>query len=313
MDDSVSEPSLDVNFYGSIVTGTATGDLLSSFTLLVDALDLVKSFFTSRYLTLPKDDFIKRVANEAEDDEDTLRYARNILFALTKRKRKFNLTATLIERKAGEGAVRKLLNDIYEIFSFCEGSRESLPKSMMRDKDIGQGHPVPELCETELVKLLGKSVNDSMQSSLEEVKRSVIDEVRDLQKELSAVRHDVVKSVSDLHLNIAQIEKARKNEVNNSTTTSPPEGKCQSTQSNTVEPIPISLEEKVCLFVGDSLFHALGSRRLMVDDIKAVKLAKSGDTVSGTCQRAIEYLKRNGTKVEGLMLLAGTNDLKKRL
>ena len=71
MDDSVSEPSSDVNFYGSIVTDTANGDLLSSFTLLVDALDLVKSFFTSSYLTLPKDDFIKRVADEAEDDEDT--------------------------------------------------------------------------------------------------------------------------------------------------------------------------------------------------------------------------------------------------
>ena len=97
-------------------------------------------------------------------------YARDILSALTKRKRKFNLTTTLIERRAGEGAVHKLLNDIYEIFSFCEGSRESLSKSMTRDKDIGQGHPVPELSETEWVNLLGKSVNDSMQSSLEEVK-----------------------------------------------------------------------------------------------------------------------------------------------
>ena len=93
-------------------------------------------------------------------------FARDILFALTKRKRiKFNLTATPIERKARQGAVRKLLNDIYEIFSFCEGSRESLPKSMMRDKDIGQGHPVPELSATDWVNLLEKSINVSMQSS----------------------------------------------------------------------------------------------------------------------------------------------------
>ena len=75
MDDSASEPSSDVNFYGSIVAGTATGDLLNSFTLLVDALDLVKSFvFTSSCFTLPKDDFVKRVADEAEDDEDTLHF-----------------------------------------------------------------------------------------------------------------------------------------------------------------------------------------------------------------------------------------------
>ena len=31
---------------------------------------------------------------------------------------------------------------------------------MMRDKDIGQGHPVPEFSETEWVNLLRKSVND---------------------------------------------------------------------------------------------------------------------------------------------------------
>ena len=99
---------------------------------------------------------------------------------------------------------------------------------MMRDKDIGQGHPVPEFSETESVKLIGKSVNDSMQSSLEDVKASLIDEVRDLQKELSAIHHDVVKSVSDLRLGTTQIQKAHKNEINISIT-SPPEGKFQST------------------------------------------------------------------------------------
>ena len=51
---------------------------------MVDALDLVKCFFTSTYLTLPNDDFMKRVVDETEDDEDILRYARDILFAMTK-------------------------------------------------------------------------------------------------------------------------------------------------------------------------------------------------------------------------------------
>ena len=49
-------------------------------------------------------------------------------------------------------------------------------------------------------------------------KRSLINEVRDPQKELCAILHDVVKSVSDLRLGITQIQKARKNEVNISTT-----------------------------------------------------------------------------------------------
>ena len=36
-------------------------------------------------------------------------------------------------------------------------------------------------------------------------------------------------------------------------------------------------EFKRILFVGDSLFHGLVERRLNVDDLKAVKMAKSGD------------------------------------
>ena len=51
--------------------------------MVVDALDLVKCFFTSTYLTLPNDDFMKRVVDETED-ENILRYARDILFAMTK-------------------------------------------------------------------------------------------------------------------------------------------------------------------------------------------------------------------------------------
>ena len=50
-------------------------------------------------------------------------------------------------------------------------------------------------------------------------------------------------------------------------------------------------ESKRILFVGDSLFHGLVERRLNVDDMKAVKMAKSGDTFEGACQRALDFIK----------------------
>ena len=40
----MSTPS-DVNFYGSMVAGTETANLLQSFTVVADALDLVKDLF----------------------------------------------------------------------------------------------------------------------------------------------------------------------------------------------------------------------------------------------------------------------------
>ena len=67
-------------------------------------------------------------------------------------------------------------------------------------------------------------------------------------------------------------------------------------------------ESKRILFAGDSLFHGLVERRLNVDDMKAVKLAKSGDTFEGVCQRALDFIK-DQNDVEAVVILAGTNNL----
>ena len=69
--------------------------------------------------------------------------------------------------------------------------------------------------------------------------------------------------------------------------------------------------------MGDSLFHLLDSARLSVDHLKAIKLAKSGDTVEGACDRAVDFLSQNGKgrvlyQVEGVVLMAGTNNLRNK-
>ena len=63
--------------------------------------------------------------------------------------------------------------------------------------------------------------------------------------------------------------------------------------------------------MGDYLFHGLVETRLNVDDLKAVKIAKSGDTFEGACQRALDFIK-DQIDVEAVAILAGTNNLSKK-
>ena len=102
-------------------------------TAVTDALDLVKDLFGSSFLSLLKIDFCERITEEVGDDDEVLRYARDLLFAIAKRKKMLNSSYTLVERKAGEGLIDKLVKDIYKIFSYCEGGSESLPKSLAKD------------------------------------------------------------------------------------------------------------------------------------------------------------------------------------
>ena len=70
-------------------------------------------------------------------------------------------------------------------------------------------------------------------------------------------------------------------------------------------------ESKRILFVGDFLFHGLVQRRLNVNDLKAIKMAKSGDTFEGACQRSLNFIK-DQIDVEAVVILAGTNNLSKK-
>ena len=51
----------DINFHGSVIAGTATGDLLRGFNVIREALDLVKALFSPTYLLLPRSDFCNKI------------------------------------------------------------------------------------------------------------------------------------------------------------------------------------------------------------------------------------------------------------
>ena len=255
----------------------------------------MKALYSPTYLSLPRSDFCNKIVEEIGDDEEVLRYTRDLLFAVTRRKRKLNPFATLVERKSGEGATDKLLKDVDEIFSYCEGGRESLPKSLLKDNSQ------TAFDAEEFAASVQETIKTTLELSLTDVKASFAAGFQKCCDDMKATQEDLVRVAvtpsSDAEANRVQKARHPVTEVRAS--------------KNYTETVPL---KKVILFVGDSLFHPLDSKRLAVDDVKAIKMAKPGDTLTGICHRTMEFVKQNsGTyDVQGIVLLGGTNHLRKR-
>ena len=183
----------DMKFHGSVIAGTATGDLLRGFNVITEALDLVKALYSPTYLSLPRSDFCNKIVEEIGDYEEVLRYTRDLLFAVMRRKRKLNPSKTLVERKTGEGSIDKLLKDVYEIFSYCEGGRESLPKSLL--KDNGQTAFDAE----EFAASVQETIKTTLELSLTDIKASFAAEIQKCCDDMKATQEDLVR-VAVTHL-----------------------------------------------------------------------------------------------------------------
>ena len=238
----------DINCHGSVIAG--------GFKVITEALDLVKAFFSPTYLSLPRSDFCNKIVEEIGDDVEVLRYTRDLLFAVTRRRRKLNSSATLVERKSGEGATDKLLKDTYEIFSYCEGGRESLPKSLLK-------HNSQTAFDAEA---FATSVQETIKASLADIKTSFAAEIQKCCDEMKSTQEDLVRVAVTPFSSDAEARKVQK--ARHPVT----EERAPKNHTETVPP------KKVILFTGDSLFHPLDSKRLTVDNVKAIKMAKSGDT-----------------------------------
>ena len=349
---------VNANANGSLIADTSTSHLFAVFGTLAEALDLVKSFFTDEYLCCSKAQFLDKIREQVAGDTEVLRYARDLLFTITKRRKKMYQASSLVERKTGDGLQDKLLKDIFEIYSFGEGAKDSLPKSMLKDhvpvtseitQDLLNSHQAELLLTFENAKAEFISVVENMKSEL------VSDVLEAHKKEFDSIKKDVGRSPPSVAAikvpqittavsvrngssqtshreEISSIRKAearvgdsqsktkqnqngrqgkakshkKKNNVNDNDRREYAK-ETDSVKSHTSS----TAESKRILFAGDSLFHGLVERRLNVDDMKAVKMAKSGDTFEGVCQRVLDFIK-NQNDVEAVVILAGTNNLSKK-
>ena len=80
----------------------------------------------------PRAEFMSLLSAKADVLE--LRYVRDMLFAITKRKKGLSTNIQIVERKnsPADGLKDKLIKDVYDIYAFSEGSVKSLPKNLLK-------------------------------------------------------------------------------------------------------------------------------------------------------------------------------------
>ena len=83
------------------------------------------------------------------------------------------------------------------------------------------------------------------------------------------------------------------------------------TESNIPSIEPGNIKHNI-LVAGDSLLHRLDVNKMWVEQIKAKKLTKPGDTLNGTFARIKDYASKHSDVQLQVVVLAGTNDLNRK-
>ena len=267
--------------------------------LTIQRSTTIASKIYNEFFAMPKADFLTALSDYS--DVHDLRYVRDKMGSIVKRKTK-RAIGPLVERKSGTNMKDNLLKDIYNLYSFGEGSIQSLPKNMLRcdsrysDQCVQTDSSFNLVCNSDL-----KILKDELLANFDELKNEVLksnkscsatsqqtnssftsaDRSQSLTVESSGQHATVFNNKSDLY-----------------------------TRSVDCSPKP-QMKHKV-IIAGDSLLGRMNPRKMKVADKHCVKLTKRGDSLCGSIARATNYLSRYSNDHFDLVLLAGTNDLSSR-
>ena len=257
------------------------------------------------YFSLSKAEFLKNIEGLANELE--LRYARDMMFAITRRRMNFH--GNLCERKSSDtGLKEKLCLDIYTLYTFNEGSISALPKNMLKSEAI---------------------------QTTEHLTQTDADMKFVLQKDLDSLKLELLEKIEVIQSSLLKLSSEPKTETNTEklVKTSPPPvvsaagsgisdtGK-RSAQDKTSKPhdnpavssdsasIKDAGKESI-IYCGDSLLHRMIAKKMHIGDKKSIKLTKRGDCLEGSINRLCEFLEENPNCKSDIVLLAGTNDLRK--
>ena len=262
-----------------------------------------------------------------------LRYVRDMMVSIVKRKVKQSV-GPLIERKGGSNLKDNLLKDVYNLYSFGEGSIQSLPKNMMKcdTKYVNQS--------TETDACLSNTIFAS-KLDLDTLKDELINRISDLRHEMlntdllsrSPVPITLLSSHSQSTIpdtlsstqsqSTSQSEDSQLSSQSSHFVTQPvspsatsrntnkePDDANDSLNSNYNDDQPKT--NRKIVIAGDSLLHRINSRKMMVNKIPSVKLTKRGDNLSGTVSRLTTHISKHSNVHLDIVLMASTNDLSKR-
>ena len=238
-----------------------------------------------------------------------LRYVRDMVFCIVKRKLGQSNLGSLIERRSGANVKDNLLKDIYNLYSLGEKSIDTLPKNMIRSDTRFCSQEVQT--DTCLSKTLFATKSD-----VEELKNDFLSKLSDLREEFTSVKcppAPVVSSPSESDDDSTQFPSSQVSP--SSTLTQAP----ASSQNKNVsasgqvhkavdKPNPGKAPSRKVLNAGDSLLNRMYISKMKVSDIPSVKLTKRGDNLSGTISRCINYASKHSSETLDVVLLAGTNE-----
>ena len=242
-----------------------------------------------------------------------LRYVRDMVFCIVKRKLGQSNLGSLIERRSGANVKDNLLKDIYNLYSLGEKSIDALPKNMIRsDTRFCSQEVQTDTCLSNTL--------FATKSDVEELKNDFLSKLSDLREEFTSVKcppAPVVSSPSESDDDSTQFPSSQVSP--SSTLTQTPE----SSQNKNVSPSgqvhkavdkpnPGKAPSRKVLIAGDSLLNRMYISKMKVSDIPSVKLTKRGDNLSGTISRCINYASKHSSETLDVVLLAGTNDLSNR-
>ena len=104
---------MPTNLDGSYVADPEmASELVTTYRTVTDALDLVKSIFGDNLACMDKQYCISKLVDS--QDESTLRFARDILFSISRRRRNGKVCSP-VERWSGDDTCNKIVNNMYEL------------------------------------------------------------------------------------------------------------------------------------------------------------------------------------------------------
>ena len=227
-------------------------------------------------------------------------------------KRRHNIpnAGILINKIHGDSVKDKLVKGTYTLYSFGEGNSKTLPKSLLKAPEVVQKSAQTDI-ESQQTSLL-KSLVEKTYATKYELKS-----LRDnLTLEISKLREDIMLTPEEmLHSQSlpdpVSPSLAVPSSSRPSTLHSIPE--CSVSVPNTTESNIPSIEpgnvKHNILVSGDSLLHRLDVNKMCLEQIKAKKLTKPGDTLNGTFARIKDNASKHSDVQLEVVVLAGTNDL----
>ena len=276
-----------------------------TFLILQRATTIVKNIYFD-YYALSKADFLKNV--EGLGNEMELRYARDMIHSIVKRRKRFS--GQLAERKKCDGIKDKLSKDIYMLFSYGEGSLPAIPKNMLRNESKQY---VDNTCQTNVL-----DESFVLKKDLDKVKCDLLEKINAIQSSLlnasssalcSADTVDTVDTVKSLQPNVVPVPSTvseNNSEPRNPTSNVPVDERVTDVNQS------INHSTEKIIFVGDSILHKMNPKKMKVGNVPSIKLTKPGDNRDGCVNRAHSFVSKNAGDSLHIVLLAGTNDLSRR-